>query len=282
MNEWVLLGEAAEEVDAPANRRNLQRRFLRDFGGGRHDDHVGPAPAAGGAHNGVQILVDRVHHKVGAQFQRLRAAGRAGLADDHARGAAHRRQLHVQNADWPRAHNHHHIAAVHVDRVLATQHAGQRLNQRRHRGVHRFIHGHEVALLEGECGHAHVLRKRAVEIDADGLKVGVHVVVARNGGAAAAVPHVGSHKNALPQRKALHPLTHGGDRACDLVAGNAHRAGRVVAMAAVVDAQVRAADVGRQHLDKHLVGANRGQGRLLDAQVFGAIPARREHTLWKC
>src|SRR5690606_3175559 len=117
------------------------------------------------------------------------------------------------------------------------------------------------------------------QVDANGAVIGVQVVVAGNRLAVVPAAHVGGDEDALAHPVAFDIATQFGDLADDLVTGNTYRAGRVQPVPAVQDAQIGAADVGRQDAQQDLVRRNQRARRLLDAKIVRAVVDGGEQRL---
>ena len=274
----VVLRQPAEEVDPPADGGQRHRLLLQRLHRRGGDDHVCTTAAALRQHNGRQIFIQRINRPVGPQSQRLLAPPGGRLADDDPRRAAQPGQHHVQHANRPRAHDQHHVARADADLVLPAPDAGQRLDERGHGRVYVGRNRHQVTAAHGRRRHAQVLGKRAVQRDADGLELWVEVVVAADRLAAVAPAHVGGDEQALAERVAADALADGRHLADDLMTRDAPRAGGVQAVAAVVDAQVGAADVGPQHAQQDLVRANLRHGYILNTNIVGTVVDGGEHV----
>ncbi len=129
---------------------------------------------------------------------------------------------------------------------------------------------------DGRGRHEHVRREPAVEGDAERTRrpAEVDAPLPALPAAPAADVRRDEHRRALRDAGAVAGV---GDRAGDLVAGNAHRPLGVRAVRARGDPQVGAADPARLDAHDDLAGARRRGRPLLDAQVAGAAVDERLH-----
>jgi hypothetical protein len=75
----------------------------------------------------------------------------------------------------------------------------------------------------------------------------------------------------------IHPITHRLDPARDLVAGDPDRAGRVGAVSAGGDAQIRPADAARADAQHRLSGSWSWRGPVLDSEITRPVIDERLH-----
>ncbi len=173
------LGSPPKKLIRPPMAASVQGAFLRGVDRRRDDDHI-RAAAAGFLPRCTACRSSCTGFTARSAPMRRAWAARSATGSLTITRPAPRSsgQLGVHHADRPGADHQHDLAGLDVQGILAAQHAGKRLHQRRHGRVDALADLDHVALLHRSGRDAHVFGEAAVHGHPDRPIIGAQVVVA--------------------------------------------------------------------------------------------------------